>query len=481
VVLGERDGRQDAAVSQLSAFSVAFLIQPIERPEWAAKQEANKSADDQLAPVYAAFTIEQRGIDIIPPAERKGSPRALFWMWAGGLLNVEYVVNGALVIVLGLSFRQALFVIILGNVMSWAAVGVASLQGPDTGTTSFVLSRAPFGVQGARAVSFFNWLTLVGYETEGLLIVVLALLALSAKAGLTESTGLKVVLILIAAAFQMLVPLFGHATISKLFGYLSYAFIVMFALLAIVAVPKIHVGALHQHATTAGLSAGIAFVFALAGFGWTQQGNDYSRYEPAATRRSATFWAATLGPLVPAMLLMILGAAIATTVKSAIDPISGLPSVFPTWVIVPYLIGAIIQLFCINSLDLYSSGLTLQAVGFRLRRWQAVLIDTVICAVLTYFLIVSNTFSKVVSDFVLFTIVWLIPWFAIFMTDWLMRGRRYELSSLGQRGKGVFWRNSSVHLPGVAAQALGIVGALLWLNASPAYIGPLASRTGGLT
>ena len=116
------------------------------------------STRDQPAPGYAAFTIEQRGIDIIPPAERMGSPRALFWIWAGGLLNVEYVVNGALVIVLGLSFWQALFVIILGNVLSWAAVGVASLQGPDMGTTSFVLSRAPFGVQGARGVSFFNWL-----------------------------------------------------------------------------------------------------------------------------------------------------------------------------------------------------------------------------------------------------------------------------------------------------------------------------------
>jgi len=437
------------------------------------------STREQPPPEYAAFRVEQRGIDIIPPVERKGSPRALFWIWAGGLLNVEYVVNGALVIVLGLSFWQALFVIILGNAMSWAAVGVASLQGPDTGTTSFVLSRAPFGAQGARGVSFLNWLTLVGYETEGLLIVVLALLALSAKAGLTDSAGLKVVLILIAAAIQLFVPLFGHATISKLFHYLSYAFIIMFAVLAIVAAPKIHVSAPHQHATTAGVFAGIALVLALAGFGWTQQGNDYSRYEPATTRRSATFWAATLGPLLPATLLMILGAAIATTVKSAADPISGLPSVFPTWVIVPYLICAIIQLFCINSLDLYSSGLTLQAVGFRLRRWQAVLIDTVICAVLTYFVILSNTFSKVVSDFVLFTIVWLIPWFAIFMVDWLMRGRHYELDPLGQRGRGVFWRDGSVHLPGVAAQVLGMGAALLWLNASPAYIGPLASRTGG--
>jgi hypothetical protein len=32
---------------------------------------------------YAAFKIEQRGIDLIPDAERKMKPSGLFWLWAG--------------------------------------------------------------------------------------------------------------------------------------------------------------------------------------------------------------------------------------------------------------------------------------------------------------------------------------------------------------------------------------------------------------
>ena len=38
---------------------------------------------------YAAFKIEQRGIDLIPDSERKMRPSGLFWLWAGAVFNVE--------------------------------------------------------------------------------------------------------------------------------------------------------------------------------------------------------------------------------------------------------------------------------------------------------------------------------------------------------------------------------------------------------
>src|SRR2546428_460110 len=127
---------------------------------------------------YEAFTVEQRGIDIIPPQERHSRPIDLFWIWAGAIVNIEYVVYGTLlVIALGLSFPQAIGIIILGNLVSWTFLGLASLQGPDAGTTAFMLTRAPYGSNGARLLSVFNWLTQVGYETEGITLVVLAALA----------------------------------------------------------------------------------------------------------------------------------------------------------------------------------------------------------------------------------------------------------------------------------------------------------------
>ena len=158
--------------------------------------------------------FEQRGIDYIPLSERRGTPIDLFWMWAGALFNVEYVVYGALIVSFGLSFWQAALVIVIGN-LSYLVTGVGSLQGPAAGTSVFAISRAPFGPRGAKGVSVFNWMTQVGYETEGLALVVLAGLALFAKAGVGGSTGLKIALIAAAAAVQLVLPLFGHRAMLR--------------------------------------------------------------------------------------------------------------------------------------------------------------------------------------------------------------------------------------------------------------------------
>jgi len=429
---------------------------------------------------YEAFTVEQRGIDIIPPEERQSTPAALFWIWAASIFNIEYVIYGALLIVVGLSFGQAVFIIIGGNIVSWIFLGLASMQAPDAGTSAFMLTRAPFGTHGARGVSLFNWMTQVGYETEGITLVVLALLAILAKAGVHHpGDALKVVLIVLAASVQLLLPFFGHATISKVFKVLSYAFIAAFGLLAILAAGKVHLSQLHQHAGGGTLVAAFALAIALGGLGWTENANDYSRYLPKETSKRSIFLAATVGGLIPAVLLEILGAAVATTVANANDPISGLPHVFPGWFLVPYLIIAIVQLFVINTMDLYSSGLTLQAIGLRLRRWQAVFIDTVICAVLTGFVVFSNSFNKVLSDFVLFTIVWIAPWFGIFFVDWLLRRRRYDAPSLVRESGGLYFRNGGIHVPAVIAQAAGMFAAMMWINAYPVYFGPLTNRTKG--
>ncbi|MGH3272929.1 MAG: cytosine permease, partial [Streptosporangiaceae bacterium] len=117
--------------------------------------------------------IEQRGIEHVPLEDRWGKPGSLFWMWAGAVWNVEFVVYGGLAIIIGLSFAQAVLVILIGN-LSYVLTGLASLQGPQAGTTTFGISRAAFGPRGNKGPSFFNWVTQVGFEIEGIALIVLA-------------------------------------------------------------------------------------------------------------------------------------------------------------------------------------------------------------------------------------------------------------------------------------------------------------------
>ncbi len=420
--------------------------------------------------------FESRGIGYIPVGERRGRPADLLWMWAGALFNVEYVVYGALIISFGLKFWQAALVIVVGN-LSYLITGVGSLQGPAAGTSVFAIARAPFGPRGARSVSVFNWMTQVGYETEGLALVVLAGLALAAKAGVHSSTGLKVILIVGAAAIQLLLPLFGHRAMLRVLRLLVVPFVVLFILLAIFALPKAHLGAGASGSWETMLVA-LALTLSAGGYGWVMNASDYSRYLPPGASRTRIVWSVALGGYIPSTLLSLLGAAVATAVASASDPISGLPQAFHGWFLVPYLIFVIFQLFAINSVDLYSSGLTLQAIIPGIRRWQTVVIDTVVAGGLTAFTVFSSSFNTFIEDFLLFMIIWIAPWVAIFLTDWALRRGRYDSRALLSARAGVYWRSGGVHIPGVVAQAVGMLAAASWLDTT-VWQGPLAHATGG--
>ncbi len=426
----------------------------------------------------AVTTIEQRGIEHIPHEERWGKPSGLFWMWAGAVWNVEFVVYGALAVVaFGLTFTQALGVIIIGNA-SYLLTGLASLQGPAAGTTTFGISRAPFGPNGNRLPSLFNWVTQVGFEIEGIALIVFAAILLSSKAGFTAGTTAKVLFIVVAVAIQAVLPLLGHTAVVKVLRWLAIPFILLFAVMAALTTSKVDLHVPAHGAPWGALTIFLALVISAGGLGWTENGNDYSRYLPRDASKKRIVLAVALGGAIPSTLLEILGAAIATGVPSARTP-NGLVSGFPSWFVWPYLIFAIVQLFAINTLDLYSSGVTLQSLVPGLKRLHCVAIDTVICGAVAAYAVFSARFYTLLSDFLLFIIVWLGPWCAIYLVDSWLRKDRYDHDALLNERAGRYYRHGGVHWPAIIAQLLGMACAALWLNAYPPYVGPLASRAGG--
>jgi purine-cytosine permease-like protein len=439
---------------------------------------------EEVPQEYAAFKIEQRGIDLIPDSERKMKPSGLFWLWAGAVFNVEYFYYGTLIMAFGLSVPQAIAVILIGNI-SYALLGLGSLQGPQTGTTTFMISRAPFGQNGNRLVALFNWLTQVGFEIEGIYFVVATVILLFGLHGTDLNGAAKIAVIIVAALLQMIMPLLGHATISKVLRYLSYIFIVFFIVLAAFTFNRLHLSTFHQKPVSFAVwTTALVLTISLGGLGWTANGNDYSRYLPRNTRLPKTFWNAVLGAAIPSILLELLGV-FAYTITTKLVGITqlGVPQSFPSWFVTPFLIFAIFQLLSINTIDMYSSGVTLQALGVPVKRWGAVIIDTVVCAAVTGIILFHGNFYKDFAGFLLYIVVWLTPWFGIFITDWLLRGRRYDSLSLRSSRDGLYWRNGGVHWPAIIAQVVGMVAALMWIDADfavPAYVGPLSNHFPGL-
>jgi purine-cytosine permease-like protein len=325
--------------------------------------------------------------------------------------------------------------------------------------------------------SFFNWITQVGFEIEGIAFVVLAAIAVSGRWGFAAGIPAKVIFLLIAVAIQAVLPTLGHAAVLKVLRWLAIPFVLLFALMAILTTSKVN---LHVPAHGAGwgsLLVFLALVISAGGLGWTENASDYSRYlSPTADKRRIVL-AVALGGAIPSALLEILGAAVATGVPTATS-IAGLTSGFPGWFIIPFLLIAIVQLFAINTIDLYSSGVTLQSLVPRLKRVQCVAIDTVVCGAFAAYAIFSSRFFTLLSDFLLFIIVWLGPWCAIYLVDSWLRKNRYDSAGLlNERGR--YYRKGGVHWPAIIAQVAGMVAAALWLNAYSPYVSPLSSRIGG--
>jgi NCS1 nucleoside transporter family len=433
---------------------------------------------------YEAFKLEQRGIELIPESDRPMKPSGLFWMWAGAIWNIEFVVYGALILSFGLSYWQAVIAILVGN-LAYAFLGWASLPGPETGTTAFMVSRAPFGRNGNRVPSVFNWLTQVGFEIEGIVLVVLIIVAMFSHEGVHLNDAAKAVVIVLAVAVQFVMPFLGHATITRMLRYLSFVFIVVFAIMAILVIPHAHLSNLHLekgfHDSWWLWTTALVLIVSAGGLGWTENAADYSRYLPRDTPKAKTFWAATLGAAIPSILLELLGAT-AYLVSPGATAATGVPSAFASWFFWPFLILALPQLFAINTIDMYSSGVTLQAIGFRLKRWGCVVIDTVISGGVTALVIYKGNFYTDLSGFLDYIVVWLGPWFGILMVDYLLRRGRYDTTGLAMRTGGVYWRDGGVNWKAVVALFLGMFAAMMWIDAAfyyPTYTSYLSTHTHG--
>jgi purine-cytosine permease-like protein len=231
---------------------------------------------------------------------------------------------------------------------------------------------------------------------------------------------------------------------------------------------------------------GLAFTIALSGLGWTECGNDYTRYCPPETSKRGIIGWVFLATAVPEILIMSLGAAVGTflpTIGSSSNAF--LPfahqSAIPSWFVVVFLIFAMIQLFGINSLDMYSSGVTLQAMGVKVKRYQAVLIDCFLAFLVTLFAVFNSSFHTYLTDFVDLVIVWIAPWFAIFMVDWAMRKYRYVPSELQRTDRGsLYYAQGGVFWPAIIAQVVGMYAAISALSTTfhmPRWLNPIVYAT----
>ena len=211
-------------------------------------------------------------------------------MWAGASVQIEYFIYGCILMTFRFTFVQALSLIIIGN-LSYFLLGLCSLQGPQTGTTVFAINRAPYGPNGGRPISFFNWITQIGFEVEGLILIVGAGLVLHHQGGLLLGDPAKVILVIVAVLVQGILPFLGHAAIVKSLRALIIPFVILFAILLGFAIPHAHLhGVPHAPTGRPTSRAGLHHRPERAGLGRVRQ-----RLHPVLPRRTPRRRASSAG------------------------------------------------------------------------------------------------------------------------------------------------------------------------------------------
>ena len=382
--------------------------------------------------------IEHAGIEIIPESERHAKPRDLFWPWFAANVSVFGMSYGAWILGFGISFWQAALVSVIGIVVSFFLCGVIAIAGKRGSAPTMVLSRAAFGVNGQKVPGIVSWLTSIGWETYLAILAVLATSSIITRLGGDGGTAVKLGATAVVAAMIVGASVLGYHTIMKLQSLLTWLTGFITILYVVLTFPHIDFAAVGS-IPNGGLGQVIgALVMVMTGFGlgWINIAADWTRYQKRTASDGAIIFWNTFGASVAPIPLVLVGLLLAGSdpaLSEAInsDPLGALASILPVWVLVPFLLTAVLALVSGAVLGIYSSGLTLISLGIKIPRPAAAGLDGAILTLGTiYVVFFAANFVEPFQSFLITLGVPLASWAGILIADILHRRADYDEKAL---------------------------------------------------
>jgi purine-cytosine permease-like protein len=212
---------------------------------------------------------------------------------------------------------------------------------------------------------------------------------------------------------------------------------------------------------------------------------DYSRRISARYSDRRVLGAAGIGVFLGLFATTLFGAFTAVTFTKLSDSyVADLVTAAPQWYVLPILVIGLAGGVGQGVLNLYASGLDLEALIPRLRRVHTTLITSAVAIALLF----VGTFAlDAVDSITAMTLVLngvAAPWVAVNLVGFLLARRgRYDPVDLqafntGRRG-GRYWFTGGWNVRAVAAWAAGSAVGLLTVNTT-LFVGPLANLAGGV-
>lgn len=438
----------------------------------------------------SSLTIEDTGIDAIAEKDRKGTPRTLFWPWFAANISIFGMSYGAWALGFGISFWQAFAVCIIGVVFSFLLVGIISIAGKRGNAPTMVITRATFGVKGAKLPAVLSWIATLGWEISLTTTAVLALSAAAEQLGLGSGAGPKIVSTIIVVGLVVVAGIFGYDLIMKcqqIVTIVTAIITIGFFILGWGHIDFSKIASVPNGSVPAMLGA-CFFVMTGFGLGWVNIAADYSRYLPRKSSNVGIVFWTTFGASIANIFLVTYGLLLAISNDALAqgvgdNPIGAIESVLPTWYLIPFSLVAVLGLMSGAIMDNYSNGLDLLSFGIKIPRTAAAAITAVITVIgVVYVAFFSDTFIGPFQGFLTTLGVPLAVWAGMFVADVIMRRKDYDTADLynpeGRYGK---WN--------VKAYAIFIIGTIVgwgfvvnsaasWLTWQGYFLGIIGGKDG---
>ncbi|HEY6482943.1 MAG TPA: cytosine permease [Steroidobacteraceae bacterium] len=424
--------------------------------------------------------IERRSIDYVPLAERHGKVWHLWPVWFSGDAHLATLAVGILGITLGGNLLWTAIAVIAGCALGTFFMAFHSTQGPQLGLPQMIQSRPQFGYAGALLVWGVALLAYVGFNAFN---QVLAAQTLHQLVSAIPPASPAVIMLFAVGALSLAIV--GYDIIhlaQRVFAYLMIAILTVFSIGALLLL-KLPAGQWDP----AGFRsvAFLAELFAAASYqlAWSIYVSDYSRYLPRDVGVRASFWWTYLGAFIGGAWMMLVG-----TVAAAAAPRLEVAAAmqFAADAVLPHLgavllVGALLGLVTISSLNFYGASLTLLSVADTCRPIEcttgkrvASLLVTAIASTLIA-LNASGNFVTAFGDWLAILLYLFTPWTAVNLVDfYVVRRGHYSIREIfnphGMYGRWN-WR-------GLLAYAAGFLAMVPFFSTS-LYTGPLARCLGG--
>ena len=367
----------------------------------------------------SVLAVEPGGIEAIPDGDRHGKARALFATWASPNLEFATIYVGALGVLFGLSFTQAVIGILIGNGLGALAHYFLTQDGPRYGVPQMVVGRAAFGKFGNIPPALANW-----FAAGSGWFAVNSASGAFALSTLAHMSGVWALLIVVLV--QVTVAFLGHNLVQKVERYLMPYLVLVFGVAAVIALSKSHPTA-PSHWYFPG--AFLVFLGAVYGYaaGWNPFASDYSRYLPKTENPKVAGASAATGLFASAAILEIVGAGAATAGLHAYgpgtNPVGDFTNLLPGWLGKLVLLGVVLGSICANALNIYSGSMSFLTLGIRAHKLPLRGIFAVVFGVAGFFVAhwsMSNPGNNF-ENFLLVMSYWIGPWLGVIFADKILR------------------------------------------------------------